>query len=51
MPFIVGVLASFILGMFVIKFLLDFLKKGSLKIFTIYRFIIGTLVIILYFIR
>ncbi len=44
--FIVGVLVSFIVGIFVIKFLLEFLKKGSFKIFAIYRVIIGILVII-----
>ena len=46
--FITGVLASFIVGIFVIKFLLEYLKKGSFKIFAIYRVIIGLLVIIIY---
>lgn len=42
--FIVGVLASFILGLFIIKFLLDYLKKGSFKIFAIYRIIFGLII-------
>lgn len=44
-PFVIGVLASFIVGIFVIKFLLDYLKKGSFKVFAIYRVVIGLMVI------
>ena len=44
--FIIGVLTSFIVGVFVIKFLLEFLRKGSFKIFAIYRIILGMVVII-----
>ena len=43
--FILGVLVSFIVGIIVIKFLLNYLKKGSFKIFAIYRVIVGLLVI------
>ena len=43
--FILGVLVSFVVGIIVIKFLLNYLKKGSFKIFAIYRVIIGLLVI------
>ncbi len=43
--FILGVLVSFIVGIIVIKFLLEYLKKGSFKIFAIYRVIIGLIVI------
>lgn len=46
LAFILGVLSSFIVGIFVIKFLLEYLKKGSFKIFAIYRIIIGILVVI-----
>ena len=46
--FVLGVLASFIVGIFVIKYLLEFLKKGSFKVFAIYRVIIGIFVIIIY---
>ena len=49
--FIMGVLLSFIVGIIVIKFLLEYLKKGSFKIFSIYRIIIGLLVIVIYFLR
>ena len=50
-PFIVGVLASFITGIFVIKFLLEYLKKGSFKVFAVYRVIFGLIIIGLYIIR
>lgn len=36
-PFFIGILASFIVGIIVIKFLLNYLKKGNFKIFAIYR--------------
>lgn len=48
-PFIVGVLSSFIVGIFVIKFLLQYLQKGSFKIFAIYRIILGFVVLGLFF--
>ena len=47
MPFIIGVATSAITGMLVIKFLLDYLKKGDLKIFAIYRIIAGIFIIML----
>jgi undecaprenyl-diphosphatase len=43
--FFVGVFASFILGLFVIKFLLNYLKKGSFKGFAIYRIILGIIIL------
>ena len=43
-PFFAGIIASFISGLLVIKFLMDYLKKGSFKIFAIYRIILGLLV-------
>lgn len=49
--FFVGVITSFIVGVIVIKFLLDYLKKGSYKIFAVYRVVIGLIVIALYFTR
>lgn len=51
MPFIVGVLASFIVGILVIKFLLDYLQKGSFKVFALYRIVIGIIVLIIAFTR
>lgn len=51
LPFIIGVLSSFIVGVLIIKFLLNYLKKGSFKIFAIYRVVIGIIVIGLFFTR
>lgn len=51
LAFFVGILVSFIVGVLVIKFLLEYLKKGSFKIFAIYRIIVGLIVIGIYFIR
>ena len=50
-PFFVGILASFIVGVLVIKFLLNYLKKGSFKIFAIYRVILGLFIIGLCIVR
>ena len=47
LPCVIGVLASFIVGMFVIKFLLNYLKKGSFKVFAIYRVALGIIVLII----
>ena len=48
---ILGILASFVVGVIVIKFLLEYLKKGSFKAFAIYRVVIGVIVLIIYFVR
>lgn len=50
-PFFIGVLASFLVGIFVIKFLLEYLKKGSFKVFAIYRVVVGIAIIAIYLIR
>lgn len=50
-PFVIGVIVSAIVGMIVIKFLLDYLKKGSFKVFAIYRVIVGIAIIALFFAR
>lgn len=50
-PFIIGVLASFIVGLIVIKFLLKYLQKGSFKVFAIYRVVLGIIVFIILFTR
>ena len=50
-PFFIGILASFIVGVIVIKFLLEYLKKGSFKGFAIYRVILGLFIIGLCIIR
>lgn len=49
--FVIGVLASFIVGMIVIKFLLEYLKKGSFKVFAIYRIVFGIIIFTLLFLR
>ena len=51
LPFIIGVIASFIVGILIIKFLLNYLKKASFKSFAIYRVLIGIIVISIYLIR
>lgn len=50
LAFLMGVLSSFLTGILVIKFLLNYLKKGSFKGFAIYRVILGIVVIALTFI-
>ena len=50
-PFFIGIFASFLVGILVIKFLLNYLKKGSFKIFAIYRIIFGLVIIGLLFFR
>ena len=47
LAFFAGVIASFIVGFIVIKFLLNYLKKGSFKVFAIYRVVLGLIVIAL----
>lgn len=50
-PFFIGVFASFLVGIFVIKFLLEYLQKGSFKVFAIYRIVIGISIILICLIR
>lgn len=50
-PFWVGVLSSFVVGIIVVKFLMDYLKKGSFKVFAIYRVVLGLIILGLIFIR
>ena len=49
--FLMGIISSFLVGILVIKFLLNYLKKGSFKIFAIYRIILGVIVLAITFIR
>lgn len=51
LSFLVGIVTSFIVGLFVVKFLLNYLKKGSFKVFAIYRVILGILILGICFIR
>ena len=50
-PFIIGILFSFISGLIVIKFLMNYLKKGSFKVFAIYRIIFGLIIIATIFLK
>lgn len=50
-PFVVGVIASFLVGIVVIKFLLQYLKKGSFKAFAVYRVIAGLAIIVITFVK
>lgn len=45
LSFFIGVISSFIVGILVIRFLLDYLKKGSFKAFAIYRIVEGIVII------
>ena len=51
LPFIIGIFASFIVGTFVIKFLLKYIQKGSFKVFAIYRIIFGIFLIVATFMK
>ena len=51
LEFFIGVITSFIVGILVIKFLMQYLKRGSFKGFAIYRVIAGLLIFLIYFIR
>lgn len=51
LAFLAGILSSFIVGILVIKFLMEYLKKGSFKVFAVYRIILGIIVIAITFIR
>ena len=50
-PFIIAVLTSAVVGALSIQFLLNYLKNQGFGIFVIYRLILGSLVIILYFLK
>lgn len=50
LSFYIGILASFLVGIFVIKFLMEYIRKGSFKGFAIYRVIVGLFIIIMSFV-
>jgi undecaprenyl-diphosphatase len=50
-PFFTAMITAAIFGMLSIKFLLDYLKNKGFGIFAVYRFILGAVIIALYFIR
>lgn len=49
LPFIAGVLSSFVVGLLSISFLLQYLKTSNFKVFVGYRFLVGIAVIIMTF--
>ena len=51
LAFFAGLISSFLVGIVVIKFLLDYLKKGSFKVFAIYRVVLGLIVLAITFMR
>ena len=51
LPIILGILASFITGVIVIKFLMNYLKKGCFNVFAIYRIVFGIIILGIYFLR
>ena len=51
LPFFIGILASFLVGIVVTKWLLNYLKKGSFKIFAIYRVVFGIIILLIAFTR
>ena len=51
LSFLIGVFTSFIVGVFVIKFLMSYLQKGSFKAFAIYRVIVGIAIVVIYFFK
>ncbi|GAB6175003.1 undecaprenyl-diphosphatase UppP [Paradesulfitobacterium aromaticivorans] len=47
LPFMVGVISSFVVGILSISFLLQYLRRSNFKVFVGYRFLLGLVVIIL----
>lgn len=43
---LVGMFVSFIVSVFVIKFLMDYIKKHDFKVFGYYRIILGIIILI-----
>lgn len=51
LPFIIGILASFIVGILVIRVLMKYLEKGSYKVFAIYRVLLGIFILVTIFFK
>jgi undecaprenyl-diphosphatase len=45
MPFLVGVLVSAVVGYMAIAWLIRYLQSNSLKVFIVYRIVVGVIVI------
>jgi undecaprenyl-diphosphatase len=50
-PFFAAMITAAIVGALSIKFLLNYLKKKGFGIFAVYRFVLGAIVIALYFLK
>ena len=48
---LIGLVVSFVVSLFVIKFLMDFVKRHDFKIFGYYRIGLGALVLIYFIIK
>ena len=46
---LVGMVISFVVSMFVIKFLMNYIKKHDFKVFGYYRIILGIIVLAYFF--
>ena len=46
---LVGMVISFVVSMFVIKFLMNYIKKHDFKVFGYYRIILGIIVLTYFF--
>lgn len=51
LSFFAGIVTSAIVGYFAIKYLLAYLKKGNLLVFTLYRLVLAAIIISVFFIR
>ncbi len=51
LTFVIGVLTSFVVALVVIKFFMSYIKKGSYKIFAIYRVILGLAILAIYIVK
>lgn len=49
-PFLTAIITAAAIGGLSIKFLLDYLKRKGFGVFAVYRFVLGALVIVLYFV-
>ncbi len=50
-PFIIGVIVSFAVGILVVNYFMSYIKKGSYKIFAIYRILFGLAIMGIYFFK
>lgn len=50
-PFFIAMLTAAVVGAFSIKFLLNYLRNNGFGVFALYRFVLGAIIIMLYFLR